>query len=95
MDYTDIQKLEEVEETRLDFKEKVELVKSKSWLKTVVAFANTDGGHIVFGVTDDHKFVGLENPREASSKISEKIVSMVSPNPLFTLKQIGGLPKGV
>ena len=95
MDYTDIQKLEEVEATRLDFKERVELTKAKSWLKTVVAFANTDGGHIVFGVTDDHKFVGLENPQEASSKISEKIVSMVSPNPLFTLTQIGGLPKGV
>lgn len=95
MDYTDIQKLEEVEATRLDFKEKVELTKAKSWLKTVVAFANMDGGHIVFGVTDDHKFVGLENPQEASSKISEKIVSMVSPNPLFTLTQIGGLPKGV
>lgn len=95
MDYTDIQKLEEVEATRLDFKEKVELTKAKSWLKTVVAFANTDGGHIVFGVTDDHKFVGLENPQAASSKISEKIVSMVSPNPLFTLTQIGGLSKGV
>ena len=95
MDYTDIQNIEEVEATRLDFKEKVELTKAKSWLKTVVAFANTDGGHIVFGVTDDHKFVGLENPQEASSKISEKIVSMVSPNPLFTLTQIGGFPKGV
>lgn len=30
MDYTDIQKLEEVEATRLDFKEKVELTKAKS-----------------------------------------------------------------
>lgn len=46
-------------------------------------------------MTDDHKFVGLENPQEYSSKISEKIVSMVSPNPLFTLTQIGGLQKGV
>ncbi|MCI6270089.1 MAG: ATP-binding protein [Lactobacillus delbrueckii] len=86
MDYTDIQKLEEVEATRLDFKERVELTKAKSWLKTVVAFANTDGGHIVFGVTDDHKFVGLENPQEASSKISEKMYHLIRYSRLHKLE---------
>jgi hypothetical protein len=29
------------------------------WLKTLVAFANTDGGHILFGVNDEGQLVGL------------------------------------
>ena len=32
-----------VENTNIDFKEKVEYQKPKSWLKSVSAFANTNG----------------------------------------------------
>lgn len=45
----DWEELKNVEATCLDYKETLETVKPISWLKTVVAFANTRGGHIVFG----------------------------------------------
>lgn len=36
-----------MEATYLDYKEKLELKKPISWLKSVVVFANTKGGHII------------------------------------------------
>lgn len=36
-----------------DFKEMLERKKVKSWLKSVSAFANTNGGSLFYGVTDD------------------------------------------
>ena len=38
-----------IEATHLDYKVSLETEKPKSWLKSVVAFANTKGGHILFG----------------------------------------------
>ena len=46
-----------------DFKEMLERKKVKSWLKSVSAFANTDGGSLFYGVNDDGVIVGLENPQ--------------------------------
>ena len=45
-----------------DFKEMLERKKVKSWLKSVSAFANTEGGSLFYGVNDDGVIVGLENP---------------------------------
>ena len=41
-----------------DFKEMLERKKVKSWLKSVSAFANTDGGSVFYGVNDDGVIVG-------------------------------------
>ncbi len=41
-----------------DFKEMLERKKVKSWLKSVSAFANTDGGSLFYGVNDDGVIVG-------------------------------------
>ena len=43
---------EKVESTNIDFKESLEYSKPKSWLKTVSAFANTNGGILLFGIRD-------------------------------------------
>ena len=40
---------EKVESFNIEFKEKVEYNKSKSWLKSVSAFANSNGGILLFG----------------------------------------------
>lgn len=78
-----------MEATYLDYKESLEIGKPKSWLKSVVAYANTRGGHIIFGVTDkEHKVVGLDNLQETSTKISEYISSSVDPRPNFVLTEI-------
>ena len=47
---------ENAETTNIDFKEKVELNKPKSWLKSVSAFANSTGGVLLFGVRDSDHF---------------------------------------
>ena len=77
-----------LESTRLDYKQDVELKKPKTWLKTVSAFANTQGGFVVFGVEDKSREVkGIENPQAAISKISELISARISPVPRYILSE--------
>lgn len=62
-----------IEATHLDYKVSLEKEKSKSWLKSVVAFANTKGGHILFGVTDNgHEPVGLDDA-QSTRKVSNTV----------------------
>ena len=64
-----------------DFKEMLERKKVKSWLKSVSAFANTDGGSLFYGVNDDGVIVGLENPQSDADFISEMIKAKLDPVP--------------
>ncbi len=76
----------EIEATKLDYKLSLEEGKPRSWLKSVSAFANTRGGHILFGVTNDtHRAEGLSNPQVAASKIAELIAGRISPAPRYEL----------
>ena len=50
------------EATECDFKQALETRKPKSWLKSVSAFANTNGGTLFFGVDNKHDVVGLNDP---------------------------------
>ena len=77
-----------IESTQLDYKEALETGKPKSWLKTVAAFANTNGGHILFGVTDkSHNPIGLSDAQATATKISELITSRIDPPVRFQLNQ--------
>lgn len=78
------------ETTEYDEKEAVEKRKIKSWLKSVSAFSNTVGGVLIFGVSDDDKVIGLENIKEDSEFISQKIKERIDPIPQINLhfKQI-------
>ena len=64
-----------------DFKEMLERKKVKSWLKSVSAFANTDGGSLFYGVNDEGVIVGLENPQADADFISEMIKARLDPVP--------------
>lgn len=78
--------IKDIEATKLDYKLSLESEKPKSWLKSVSAFANTQGGHIDFGVTNDtHIALGLDDPQETTSKISEFISARISPAPRYEL----------
>ena len=78
---------EKVESTNIEFKEKVEYNKSKSWLKSVSAFANSNGGILLFGVRDvDREPVGLDNIVKDSEKVSELINDKITPLPRYELK---------
>lgn len=70
----------EIEAGRLDYKRSLEMTKPKSWLKTVSAFANSQGGRIIFGVTDEgHEPVGLDDVQATVSKVAELIAAHIEP----------------
>lgn len=71
--------------TDYDFKVALEKRKPKSWLKSVSAFANTIGGTLFFGVDNDKRIVGIENPQETSDFISETINARIKPTPTYVL----------
>ena len=78
---------EKVESTNIDFKERVEYKKSKSWLKSVSAFANSNGGILLFGVRDvDREPIGLNDIVKDSEKVSELINDKITPIPRYELK---------
>ena len=74
------------EGTLYDKKEKLEINKPKSWLKTVSAFANGLGGTLIFGISDKDEIIGLDNYKKDSENISEIIKTKIEPFPKVTLK---------
>ena len=77
---------DKIENTNIDYKEKVEYTKPKSWLKSVSAFANSNGGSLLFGVRDvDKKPVGLNDVVKDSEKVTELINSKITPLPRYEL----------
>ena len=74
------------EATEYDKKLMLETKKAKSWCKSVSAFANTLGGALIFGISDQDQFIGLENPNSDAEKISEIIKSRLDPIPEFRLR---------
>lgn len=69
------------EATAYDKKQQIEAKRPKSWLKSVSAFANGEGGTLVFGITDDDQVVGLENAEQDAELISEAIKTKLDPIP--------------
>ena len=63
------------EATEYDKRKALEEKKPKSWCKSVSAFANTFGGALIFGISDEGQVVGLNNPEVDAGKISEIIKS--------------------
>jgi ATP-dependent DNA helicase RecG len=70
-------------ETRnLEFKLEI----SKSYLKTVSAFANYEDGEIYFGVDDNGNRVGLDNPKKVAHNIENQINDNIKPSPNFLIE---------
>ena len=74
------------EATEYDKKRSLEVKKPKSWCKSVSAFANTLGGALIFGISDDEQIIGLEDPHGDAEKISEIIKTRLTPIPEFRLR---------
>lgn len=63
-------------ETRtLEFKESI----TNTFLKTVSAFSNYDGGSILFGIDDDGNIKGIPDPVQACLDIENNINDSISP----------------
>lgn len=80
------------EATAYDKKEKLEAGKPKSWLKSVSAFANGNGGTLIFGISDNDRIVGLSEAESDSELISECVKTKLDPIPdiHLELKEIDG-----
>ena len=77
------------ESYNLEFKEEV----SKTFLKTVSAYANYNDGAIIFGLDDDGNVVGVkESPKEEALRIENMINDSLSPVPYFEMiiKEVEG-----
>ena len=72
------------ESTKLDFKESFNWQNNAEYIKTMTAFANNQGGFLVFGVKDSpREVVGLRGQafeNLTSEKISEFVKSTLSHN---------------
>lgn len=74
-----------VKESRnLEFKEQV----TKTFLKTVSAYANYGAGEIRFGIKDDGQPVGFADPVQVCLDIENKINDSISPRPRYQLEII-------
>ena len=69
------------ESEKTEFKENA---KTNTYIKTVVAFANGNGGKIVFGVKDNREIIGVENEFEVMdgiiNAISDSCYPMIVPD---------------
>ena len=69
------------ENEKIEFKENA---KTNTYIKTVVAFANGNGGKIVFGVKDNREIIGVENEFEVMdgiiNAISDSCYPMIVPD---------------
>ena len=70
-------------ETRtIEFKETI----TNTFLKTVSAFSNYNGGIIIFGVDDEGEIKGITDVKQACLDIENKINDSISPQPNYTLE---------
>ncbi len=66
----------------VEFKEMI----TNSFLKTVSAFSNYNGGDILFGIDDDGNVKGLQDVKQSCRDIENKINDNVSPQPDYTIE---------
>ena len=71
------------ETKKLEFKETI----TNTFLKTVSAFSNYDGGEIFFGIDDNGNVKGMPNVRQSCLDIENKINDSISPQPDYTLEK--------
>ncbi len=71
------------ESSTLEFKRSY----TKTFLKTVSAFANYGDGEILFGVDDDGSAIGVEDPDETALRIENAINDALDPVPDFSITE--------
>ena len=78
------------ESSTLEFKRSY----TKTFLKTVSAFANYGDGEVLFGVADDGSAVGIDDPDGTALKIENAINDALDPVPDFSIaeEEMDGVP---
>lgn len=79
MKYRELMELiEEGENIHCEFKRKFSTYEKIA--REMIAFANTNGGYILFGIDDDKKIVGVESEKETSELIKETALNHCEPS---------------
>ncbi|MBB1470391.1 putative DNA binding domain-containing protein, partial [Pseudoalteromonas sp. SG41-5] len=85
--------IEKGESKNLEFK--VQLPTSKEWVKSIISFANSAGGKLVIGVSDNRTLIGLQHFDlfELMDKISSTMHELVAPTllPNIYIENINGI----
>jgi predicted HTH transcriptional regulator len=78
MDYKDVNRLiEQGEGFEIEFKRKVSTPEKIA--RALIAFANTKGGHLLFGVDDDGSIVGVESEKSEVDQITQAATEFCLP----------------
>lgn len=91
-DHPLLQEIQKGESQTLEFKE--QLPKGQQVAKTLIAFANTSGGKLVVGVSDDRQLIGIQGDIfELQDQITSMINELCMPNilPYFYIENIQGI----
>jgi len=69
--------LEQPEGKTIEFKR--DLSSPKPMMKALVAFANTAGGRLIIGVSDDRQVLGVEDPFSQEERLCSMIADSIAP----------------
>src|SRR5438132_6507306 len=69
------------EDTHLEFK--IRLVNTEKVVAEIVALANAGGGAIIFGVNDQRRVEGVDNPQQLQKPLRDIYSNQIKP-PLFS-----------
>ncbi|HSL88471.1 MAG TPA: ATP-binding protein [Ignavibacteriaceae bacterium] len=79
MKYRELKELiEEGENIQCEFKRKFSTPDKIA--REMIAFANTKGGYVLFGVDDDKEIIGVESEKETAELIKETALTMCEPS---------------
>ena len=78
--------LKQSEGKTLEFKQ--DLSSPKSIMKSLVVFANTAGGRLIVGITDDRQILGVEDPLLQEERLCSIIADSISPRLVPNIEMI-------
>ena len=70
----------------LEFKR--DLSSPRPLLKTLVAFANTAGGRLLIGVSDDKAVIGVDHPLDEEERLANLIADSIAPRLVPTIEMV-------
>ncbi|MCW8850873.1 MAG: ATP-binding protein [Melioribacteraceae bacterium] len=78
--------IEEGENLNIEFKQRFS--EYEKIAKEIIAFANTSGGVIIFGINDNGKVYGVQSEKEVTELIKETITKYCEPIPSYNISYV-------
>jgi predicted HTH transcriptional regulator len=76
--------IEEGENIQVEFKRKFST--HDKIAREMMAFANTKGGYVLFGIDDDRKIVGVESEKETSELVKDTALNYCEPSLKYSIE---------